>query len=199
MFAEGGDAVDDPEPGAAPARAVPAPDPGHQRRLDHRDQPGRTRGDHGRHPGLHPAGRGDLRRPGTDEAGITYSNDGGHPGRPDHLLQAVRLLRPACSRARRTRTYDKTVKPKETLITVPGRAWTRSPRLKIAQGQYQRFAEPGITGNITLTTDLALRRRRAVPTDADQGRGDASGSTGCSGCGRECWPTSPRYRWTSTR
>ena len=37
------------------------------------------------------------------------------------------------------------------------------PRLKIAQGQYQRFAEPGITGTITLTTDPRLSNGMLMP------------------------------------
>ena len=34
---------------------------------------------------------------------------------------------------------------------------------KIAQGQYQRFAEPGITGTITLTTDPRLSNGELMP------------------------------------
>jgi len=48
--------------------------------------------------------------------------------------------------------YDQFIKPKETMVRFQDGVDELSAK-KIAQAQLQRFAEPGITGSITLTTD----------------------------------------------
>jgi hypothetical protein len=54
------------------------------------------------------------------------------------------------------------MKPKETMIRFQDGVDELSA-IKIAQGQYQRFAEPGITGTITLTTDPRLSNGQLIP------------------------------------
>jgi hypothetical protein len=58
--------------------------------------------------------------------------------------------------------YDPTLKPKEIMLRFQDGVDEVSA-FKIAQGQYQRFAEPGITGSITLTTDPRKSNGQLMP------------------------------------
>lgn len=88
---------------------------------------------------------------GADEAGITFNGMEITPdGRQTYFKpfaysarQWPRLNNPM---------YDKQVKPKETMVQFV-QGVDEISATKIAQAQYQRFAEPGITGSITLLTD----------------------------------------------
>ena len=88
---------------------------------------------------------------GVDEAGISYSGmavsqDGSTTSyKPFAYAPAVwpRAANPS---------FDRNVKPKEVMIRFQDGVDELSAQ-KIAQAQYQRFAEPGITGTLTLTTD----------------------------------------------
>ena len=98
--------VEHPQPWSPAARAVPAPDPGVDRRRPIIEI------DLGA-PGVSLDGSRDF----TQRAGVIYGaghgrgrdhllQHPGHPGREDHLLQAVRLLRAACGRASGNPNYD---------------------------------------------------------------------------------------------
>jgi hypothetical protein len=88
---------------------------------------------------------------GADEAGITYSNMQVTPdGRTTYF-------KPYAYSARQwPRTgnpmYDKRSKPKETMIQFT-QGLDEVSAAQVALAQYQRFAEPGMTGTVTLATD----------------------------------------------
>jgi hypothetical protein len=58
--------------------------------------------------------------------------------------------------------FDSTKKPKEVMIRFQDGV-DQNAASKIAQAQYQRFSEPGITGSITLKTDPRTADGRIVP------------------------------------
>jgi hypothetical protein len=88
---------------------------------------------------------------GSDEAGVTYSNMEVTPdGRTSYFKPYAYSARQWPRKG--NPMYDKTVKPKETMITFQ-QGMDELAATKVAQAQYQRFAEPGITGNVTLLTD----------------------------------------------
>jgi hypothetical protein len=58
--------------------------------------------------------------------------------------------------------YDPNIRPKETRIDFE-QGIDEISAFKVAQGQYQRFAEPGISGSITLTTDVRLSNGQLMP------------------------------------
>ena len=88
---------------------------------------------------------------GSDEAGITYSNMQVTPdGRTTYFKPFAYSARQWPRKG--NPMYDKTVKPKETMIQFQ-QGMDELAAVKVAQSQYQRFAEPGITGNVTLLTD----------------------------------------------
>lgn len=58
--------------------------------------------------------------------------------------------------------FNGTVKPKEVMVQFQNGV-TEDQALKIAQAQLYRFNEPGITGSLTLTTDVRLASGEAFP------------------------------------
>src|SRR4029077_11832417 len=98
---------------------------------------------------------------GTDESQDNYSNTQVTPDGKNPSFKPF-----ACSPRMWPRTgnpnYDTRLKPKETFIKFVDGVDELSA-LKIAQGQYQRFAEPGITGSVTLTTDPRLSSGELMP------------------------------------
>lgn len=89
---------------------------------------------------------------GQDEAGINYSGMEVSPDGKTTYFKPFAWSARAYPR-KKNPMYDKSVTPKETMIRFQDGVDEVSA-LKIAQGQYQRFAEPGITGNISLNADL---------------------------------------------
>lgn len=88
---------------------------------------------------------------GTDEEQIAYSNIQVSPdGKDTHF--APFAYSPRLYPRKHNPRYDPTMKPKETRIQFVDGVDELSA-FTIAQAQYQRFSEPGITGTITLTTD----------------------------------------------
>ena len=88
---------------------------------------------------------------GVDDAGISYS---GMEVSPDGKTTYFKpfAYSPTVWPRRKNPLYDSTIRPKETMIRFQDGVDAVSAK-KIAQGQYQRFAEPGMTGSITLTSD----------------------------------------------
>ena len=98
---------------------------------------------------------------GADEAGITYSNIEVSPdGRRTYYKPYA--YSPRMWPRKSNPNFDKRLKPKETMVRFQDGVDEVSA-MKIAQGQYQRFAEPGITGSITLTTDPRLSSGELMP------------------------------------
>lgn len=88
---------------------------------------------------------------GQDEAGIAFSNIQVSPDGKTTFFEPF-SYNPRMYPRKNNPSYDPRVKPKETLLRFQDGVDEISA-MKIAQGQYQRFAEPGITGSITLTSD----------------------------------------------
>jgi len=88
---------------------------------------------------------------GSDEAAITFSNMQVTPdGRTTYFKPFAYSARQWPRKG--NPMYDKRVKPKETMIQFQ-QGMDELAATKVAQAQYQRFAEPGLTGSITLLTD----------------------------------------------
>jgi hypothetical protein len=88
---------------------------------------------------------------GTDEAGIAFSNIQVSPdGRSTYFEPFA--YNPRMYPRKSNPSYDPRVKPKETMLQFLTGVDEVSA-MTIAQAQYQRFAEPGITGSVTLTSD----------------------------------------------
>jgi len=98
---------------------------------------------------------------GQDEAGIAFSNVQVTPDGKTTYFKPFAYNSRMYPR-KNNPSYDPRVKPKETLLRFQDGVDELSA-LKIAQGQYQRFAEPGITGTITLTTDPRLSSGQLMP------------------------------------
>jgi hypothetical protein len=98
---------------------------------------------------------------GHDEAGISFSNVQVSPDGRTTYYQPFAYSNRMWPR-KHNPSYDSTAKPKEALIRFQDGVDEVSA-LKIAQGQYQRFAEPGITGSITLTSDPRLSNGELMP------------------------------------
>lgn len=88
---------------------------------------------------------------GTDTAGISYS---GLTVSPDGKTSTYMpfAYAPVVFPRVNNPNLDKRVKPKETMVRFQDGVDEISAT-KIAQGQLQRFSEPGVTGTITLTAD----------------------------------------------
>jgi len=98
---------------------------------------------------------------GQDEAGIAFSNIEVSPdGRKTYFKPFAYSARMWPRKG--NPGYDPNLKPKETMIRFQDGVDEVSA-FEIAQGQYQRFAEPGITGTITLTTDPRLSSGALMP------------------------------------
>jgi hypothetical protein len=98
---------------------------------------------------------------GQDEAGIAYSNVQISPNGLKTYYKPFAYSPRMWPRKDNPR-YDTDTKPKETMLRFQDGVDELSA-FKIAQGQYQRFAEPGITGTITLTTDPRLSSGELMP------------------------------------
>lgn len=98
---------------------------------------------------------------GHDEAGISFSNVQVTPDGKTTYYEPFAYSARMWPR-KHNPSYDTNVKPKEALIRFQDGVDEVSA-LKIAQGQYQRFAEPGITGSITLTSDPRLSSGELMP------------------------------------
>lgn len=88
---------------------------------------------------------------GVDEAGISYS---GMEVAPDGKTTTYKpfAYSPIVYPRKKNPRFRTTVMPKETMIRFQDGV-DQASAMKIAQGQLHRFAEPGITGSITLQTD----------------------------------------------
>jgi len=98
---------------------------------------------------------------GVDDAGISYSGMEVTPdGRTTYYkpFAASPLVYPR----KNNPLYDKTAKPKEVMVRFQDGVDQLSAQ-KIAQGQFQRFSEPGLTGTITVSTDLRYADGRLCP------------------------------------
>ena len=98
---------------------------------------------------------------GQDEAGIAFSNVQVSPDGRTTFYKPY-AYSPRMWPRKSNPNYDKELKPKETMLRFQDGVDEVSA-LKIAQGQYQRFSEPGITGTITLTTDPRLSSGALMP------------------------------------
>ena len=98
---------------------------------------------------------------GSDEAGITYNNVQVSPNGKTTFFKPFAYSPRMWPRVDNP-SYDARLKPKETMIQFQ-QGVDEVSAYKIAQGQYQRFAEPGITGSITLTTDPRLSSGELMP------------------------------------
>jgi len=88
---------------------------------------------------------------GADEAGITYNGMEITPdGRQTYFKPFAYSARQWPRR--KNPMYDKRVKPKETMVSFQ-QGVDEISAMKIAQAHYQRLAEPGTTGTVTLLTD----------------------------------------------
>jgi hypothetical protein len=98
---------------------------------------------------------------GVDEEGISYSTIQVSPdGRDTHF--APFAYNPRMYPRKHNPRLDSTLKPKESRLSFVDGVDELSAMM-IAQAQYQRFAEPGITGTITLTTDPRTSAGVLVP------------------------------------
>ena len=88
---------------------------------------------------------------GTDFAGINFSNVQVTPNGRTTYYKPYAYSARMYPRKNNPR-YDSTVKPKETRLQFQAGVDELSAA-NIAQATYQRFADPGITGTITLTSD----------------------------------------------
>ena len=88
---------------------------------------------------------------GQDEAGIAFSNIQVSPDGRTTTFEPF-AYNPRLYPRKNNPSYDPRLKPKETMLRFQDGVDEVSA-VKIAQGQYQRFSEPGITGTITLTSD----------------------------------------------
>lgn len=98
---------------------------------------------------------------GVDEAGISYSgmtvsNDG------KSTLYRPFAYDPRMWPVKGNPNFSKRAKPKQTMIRFQDGVDELSAR-NIAQGQYQRFSEPGITGTITLRADARYADGELAP------------------------------------
>jgi len=98
---------------------------------------------------------------GADEAGITYSNVQVSPDGKTTYFKPFAYSARMWPRVGNP-SYDDRLKPKETMIQFQ-QGIDELSAYKVAQGQYQRFAEPGITGSVTLTTDPRLSSGELMP------------------------------------
>ena len=98
---------------------------------------------------------------GVDEAQIAFSNIQVSPdGRTTYFEPFV--SNPRMYPRKNNPRYDPRVKPKETMLQFL-QGVDEVSAFTIAQSQYQRFSEPGITGTITLTTDPRTSAGLLVP------------------------------------
>ena len=98
---------------------------------------------------------------GTDEAQIAYANiQVSADGRDTHFEPFA--YSPHLYPRKNNPRLDPNLKPKETRIQFVDGVDELSA-FSIAQAQYQRFSEPGITGSITLTTDPRTASGQLVP------------------------------------
>lgn len=88
---------------------------------------------------------------GTDEAQIAFSNIQISPDGRQTYFEPFAYSPRMWPRKNNPR-YDPNLKPKETMLQFLTGV-DEIGAFTIAQAQYQRFSEPGITGTITLTTD----------------------------------------------
>lgn len=89
---------------------------------------------------------------GVDEAGVSYSGLIVSPDGKTTSYQPFSYSPSVFPRINNPQ-YDKDIQPKEVMVRFQDGV-DQISAYKIAQGQYQRFAEPGITGSITLTSDV---------------------------------------------
>jgi len=98
---------------------------------------------------------------GTDFAGINFSNIEVSPDGKTTYFKPF-AWDPQMWPRKSNPNFNPLVKPKETMITFQSGV-DEVAAAKVAQGQYQRFAEPGITGDITLSTDPRTTVGALVP------------------------------------
>ena len=98
---------------------------------------------------------------GQDENGIVYSNIQITPDGRTTYFQPFAYSNRMWPRLSNP-NYDPNIRPKETRIDFE-QGIDEISAFKVAQGQYQRFAEPGISGSITLTTDVRLSNGQLMP------------------------------------
>lgn len=98
---------------------------------------------------------------GTDFAGINFSNIQVSPdGRETYYKPFA--YSPRLWPRKHNPMFDSHLKPKETRITFD-QGVDEVSAAAVAQARYQRFAEPGITGTITLTSDPRLSSGQLMP------------------------------------
>ena len=98
---------------------------------------------------------------GTDDAGIAFSNLAVTPdGRQSYYKPFA--WSPSMWPRTNNPNYDPNVKPKESLISF-FQGMDEVSAAMVAQSQYQRFFEPGLTGTITLSTDPRTAAGVLVP------------------------------------
>ena len=98
---------------------------------------------------------------GQDEAGLNFSNITVSPDGRETYYKPYAYSGRLWPR-KNNPNYDPNLKPKETMLKFQDGVDEVSA-MKIAMGQYQRFAEPGITGTITLTTDPRTSAGKLMP------------------------------------
>jgi hypothetical protein len=89
---------------------------------------------------------------GVDDAGVSYSGIAISPDGGTTTYEPFAFSPTVWPRISNPR-YDSNVKAKEVMVRFQDGVDELSAR-KIAQGQFQRFSEPGITGSITLRADV---------------------------------------------
>lgn len=104
---------------------------------------------------------------GTDEAGISFSNVQVSPDGKTTYYKPF-AWNPEMYPRTGNPNFNKNVKPKETVIQFDANIDEVGAQ-RVAEGQYQRFSEPGITGSVTLTTDPRLSSGQLMPRLLIQG------------------------------
>lgn len=98
---------------------------------------------------------------GVDSAGVSYSGMNVSPDGKTTYFKPF-AYNPTVWPRQKNPSYNREIKPKETMIRFQDGVDQLSA-MKIAQGQLQRFGEPGITGNLTLHTDVRRVDGTLVP------------------------------------
>ena len=99
---------------------------------------------------------------GVDETQKAFSNIQVTPDGRNTYYKPFAYSPRLWPRGKTNSRYDAKLKPKETMLRFQDGVDELSA-MKIAQGQYQRFSEPGVIGTITLTTDPRTSSGELMP------------------------------------
>lgn len=98
---------------------------------------------------------------GVDDAGVSYSGMSVSPDGKTTVYKPF-AAQPVVWPRVNNPSLDRRIKAKETMIRFQD-GLDQVSAMKIAQGQLQRFSEPGITGSVTLTSDVRYANGELCP------------------------------------